>query len=151
MIKLYSFLYMLVHEPLLTIVLLQSGAKWLKWPRWKFLYCEVKKLRKHCVVLEIGGCLSTLVLSRAMRSSKGFVRTVELSKFWEIFIKSRLTVDNVSFFSEPYFVGVDLIFIDTDFTLSHPEWYKVIVDNREKLCEKMNIPFNHKLKVGVNF
>ena len=150
MVKLYSFLYMLFHEPLLTIVLLQSGAKWLKWPRWKFLYCAVKKVRNHGIVLEIGGGLSTLVISKSIINSKGIVRTVELSEFWKQFIKSRLIRDNVEFYNEPNFAGVDLVFIDTDFVLSNPERYRVIVDNRESLCREMHLPFYANIKIGTN-
>lgn len=150
MIKLYSFLYMLYHEPFLVLTMLQSGAKWHKWPRWKFLYCEARKI-KCGIVLEIGGGLSTLVLSKALKSNGGKVRTVEGDLFWRQFIQYRLLWDNVDFLDAPNFIGIDLVFIDNDYKLPNPSWYRVIVDNRQRLCEKMGLRFIPKLKVGVNF
>lgn len=141
---------MLFHEPFLVLTMLQSGAKWHKWPRWKFLYCEAMKIDSG-IILEIGGGLSSLLLSRVTKKTNSRLRVVEKSEFWRQFIQSRLTWPNVTFMNEPYFLNVDLVFIDTDFTISNPSWYRVIVDNRQTLCEKMGLRFIPKLKVGVNF
>lgn len=147
MIKFTSFLYMLFYEPFLVVTMLLSGAKWHKWPRWKFLYIEALKCKN---ILEIGGGLSTLVLSRAMKRTGGQIRTVEQSGFWKNFINSRLSWDNVVFIDSPFFDDADLIFIDTEFEISNPKFYKIIVDNRKNLCDRMNLKFNPYIRIGTN-
>jgi tRNA1(Val) A37 N6-methylase TrmN6 len=102
------------------------------------------------IILEIGGGLSTLLLSRVAKKTNNRIRVVEKSEFWRQFIQSRLILPNVMFMNDPDFLNVDLIFIDTDFTISNPSFYQIIVDNREALCNKMGIPFYRKLKIGHN-
>lgn len=144
---LYNLTYLLIKNPTVVLTMLQYGAKYYKWTRWKILY---DLARSHNNILEIGGGLSTLLLSSICKE----VYVIEGSEYWKNFILSKTRCNNVHFISNFDSSKFDLIFIDAQLTDNLKDQIKaskgtILVDNRESLCRELNIPFDSKHKVGI--
>jgi hypothetical protein len=107
-------------------------------------------------VLEIGGGLSTLLISKAIKVYGGDVRVVEHNPFWISFIQSRITWQNVEVVDKINYTDVEFVFVDNgiDACELYDKKIPTIVDNRESLCHDLQyygFKFNKYLKIGVNF